>query len=81
LIRSAKSIGASYTEASGASSKKDFRNKIYICYVKENLKKQNANLRMLAICSESEKNVIRKSWAEAQKLILIFGEIVSKLRN
>ncbi len=30
LIRSGTSIGANYAEANGASSKKDFRNKIYI---------------------------------------------------
>lgn len=30
LIRSATSIGANYKEANSASSKKDFRNKIYI---------------------------------------------------
>ncbi len=31
LIRSATSVGANYAEANGASSKKDFRNKIHIC--------------------------------------------------
>ncbi len=31
LIRSATSIGANYMEANGASSKKDFQNKIFIC--------------------------------------------------
>lgn len=31
LVRSATSIGANYLEANGASSKKDFRNKIFIC--------------------------------------------------
>ncbi|MFC1613426.1 four helix bundle protein, partial [Patescibacteria group bacterium] len=31
LIRSATSIGANYREANSASSKKDFRNKIFIC--------------------------------------------------
>lgn len=31
LVRSATSIGANYYEANGASSKKDFKNKIYIC--------------------------------------------------
>ena|SRR3989338_2833803 len=31
LIRSGTSIGANYMEANGASSKKDFRNKIFIC--------------------------------------------------
>ncbi len=31
LIRSGTSIGANYMEANGASSKKDFKNKIFIC--------------------------------------------------
>ena len=31
LIRSGTSIGANYCEANNASSKKDFRNKIFIC--------------------------------------------------
>ena len=31
LIRSATSIGANYCEANASSSKRDFRNKIYIC--------------------------------------------------
>ena len=30
LVKSATSIGANYREANGASSRKDFRNKIYI---------------------------------------------------
>jgi four helix bundle protein len=39
LIRSGTSIGANYMEANGASSKKDFRNKIFTC--KKNLWRQN----------------------------------------
>jgi four helix bundle protein len=31
LVRAGTSVGANYREANGASSKKDFRNKIYIC--------------------------------------------------
>lgn len=31
LVRSATSVGANYREATGASSKKDFRHKIFIC--------------------------------------------------
>ncbi len=31
IIRSGTSVGANYCEANGASSKKDFKNKIYIC--------------------------------------------------
>lgn len=38
LVRSSTSIGANYMEANGASSKKDFQNKIFICK-KEELRK------------------------------------------
>ena len=31
LIRAGTSVGANYMEANGASSRKDFRNKIFIC--------------------------------------------------
>ncbi|MFH1564229.1 MAG: four helix bundle protein [bacterium] len=31
LIKAATSVGANYCEANGASSKKDFKNKIFIC--------------------------------------------------
>ena len=31
VLRAGTSIGANYREANGASSKKDFQNKIYIC--------------------------------------------------
>ena len=31
LIRSGTSVGANYREANGASSRKDFQNKIFIC--------------------------------------------------
>ena len=31
LVRSGTSIGANYMEANGASSRKDFKNKIFIC--------------------------------------------------
>ena len=36
IIRSATSIGANYMEANGASSKKDFKNKIKICQKEAN---------------------------------------------
>lgn len=31
LVKSGTSMGANYCEANGASSKKDFKNKIFIC--------------------------------------------------
>ncbi len=39
-------MGANYTEANGASSKKDFKNKIFIC--KKESKETKYWLRMLA---------------------------------
>lgn len=76
LLRSATSIGANYCEANGASSKKDFKNKTYICkkeaketrYWLRLLKKStNMNLDLLNIFNEIEK----ESW----ELLLIFSKI------
>ncbi|PIV01423.1 four helix bundle protein [Candidatus Shapirobacteria bacterium CG03_land_8_20_14_0_80_39_12] len=73
LIRSGTSIGANYVEASGASSKKDFKNKIYIC-LKE-AKETKYWLRLLAKAEESSKDECRKLWQEAHELTLIFSKI------
>lgn len=79
VIRSATSTGANYCEANAASSKKDFRNKIFIC--KKEVQETKHWLRMLATCAPDKKNEIRKLWQEAQELTLIFGKIVSSLKN
>ncbi|MCD6435014.1 MAG: four helix bundle protein, partial [Clostridiales bacterium] len=31
MVRSGTSVGANYCEVNGANSRKDFKNKIYIC--------------------------------------------------
>ena len=56
LIRSCTSIGANYMEANGASSRKDFRNKIFIC--KKETQETKHWLRMLAEggCLKSRQN-------------------------
>jgi four helix bundle protein len=64
VVKSSTSIGANYCEASGASSKKDFRNKIFICRKEANETKHW--LRMLAGCCPEKKNEMRKLWQEAQ---------------
>jgi four helix bundle protein len=79
LIRSATSIGANYCEANGASSKKDFRNKIFIC--KKEAQETKHWLRMLVISAPEKKIEARKLWQESQEFTLIFGKIVSSLRN
>ncbi len=79
LVRSATSIGANYMEANAASSKKDFRNKIYIS--KKEAQETKHWLRMLAQCEINKKEEIRKLWQETQEFTLIFGKIVSTLKD
>ena len=78
-IRSATSIGANYMEANGASSKKDFRNKIYIC--KKEAQETKHWLRMLSVCLPESKAKLRDLWKEAQELTLIFQKIVSSIKS
>ncbi len=78
LIRSSTSIGANYCEANSASSKKDFRNKIFIC--KKESQETKHWLRMLANAVHQKRQESRKLWQEAQELTLIFGKILSKIR-
>lgn len=79
LIRSATSIGANYTEANGASSKKDFKNKIHIC--KKEAQETKYWLRMLAHSVPRNKEDIKLLWEEAQELTMIFGKIVGTLNK
>src|SRR3989344_1875027 len=58
LVRSATSIGANYMEANGASSQKDFANKIYICK-KESLETKHW-LRMLGKYYPEDKEELGK---------------------
>ncbi len=75
LIRSGTSIGANYCEANGASSKKDFKNKIFIC--KKEAKETKYWLRLLAKTADESKNECRELWQEAQEFTLIFSKIAS----
>jgi len=77
-IRSGTSIGANYMEANGASSKKDFKNKIYIC--KKESQETKHWLRMFTICAIDQKDTIQKLWKECQELTLIFSKIVSSMK-
>jgi len=58
IVRSATSVGANYCEANGASLKKDFRNKIFIC--KKEIQETKHWLRMLAVSVSERKDNIRK---------------------
>ncbi|MFA6322263.1 MAG: four helix bundle protein [Candidatus Buchananbacteria bacterium] len=78
IIRSATSVGANYMEANGASSKKDFRNKIYIS--KKELQETKHWLRMPAECNPEKRSEIVKLWAECHQLTLIFQKITQSLK-
>ena len=80
LIRSATSIGANYMEANGASSKKDFVNKIFIC--KKESQETKHWLRMLG-SSQTDSTPLDLSLIqkECQELIFIFTKIVTSSRT
>ena len=80
LVRSATSVGANYMEANGASSKRDFVNKIFIC--KKESQESKHWLRMLASSGGTiDGNELRSLWREAQELTLIFQKITSSIRK
>ena len=80
IVRSATSIGANYSEADGAESKKDFRHKIAIC--KKESKETKHWLRMIAKANANRKDDCTILWKEAQELTLIFSSILnSKKKN
>ncbi len=79
LIRAGTSVGANYCEANGASSKKDFRNKICIC--KKEIQETKYWLRIITEAEPNVKEKARILWKEAQELTLIFGKIVSSLNK
>jgi len=79
LIRAGTSIGANYMEANGASSKKDFQNKIFIC--KKEAQETKHWLRMAKGFTPEKVEIIDLLWREAQELTLIFQKIGSSLKN
>lgn len=79
IVRSATSIGANYMEANGASSKKDFRNKIHICK-KESQETQHW-LRMLSAAVPEQKDTFRRYWQEVHEFVLIFQKITASLKQ
>ena len=79
LIRSGTSVGANYMEANAAASKKDFKNKIFIC--KKESQETKHWLRMMAKCLPEEREKLKDLWKECQELTLIFQKITSSLKE
>src|SRR3989339_1315811 len=75
LIRAGTSIGANYCEANGASSRKDFKNKIFIC--KKESKETKYWLRILARSVKELTGECRVLWSEAQEFTMMFSKIAA----
>lgn len=78
LVRSATSMGANYMEARNGSSKKDFKNKIYIC--KKEAQETEYWLRMILKCFPEKMFEIQTYSKESHELLLIFQKIISTLQ-
>lgn len=77
LIRSSSSIGANYTEANNASSKADFRNKIFIA------KKESAETKYwidLVIELTNEQSW-KEQRQESQELLMILQAIINTMKE
>jgi len=74
LVRSGTSIGANYFEANGASSQKDFRNKISIC--KKEARETQYWLKIIMGADSTLKEEAEKLSKEVQELTLIFSKII-----
>ena len=75
LIRAATSVGANYVEANNASSKRDFRNKIYIC--KKECQETKYWLKLLKLSVHEIGDQAEHLWQEVHELNLIFQRIIS----
>ena len=77
LICSSASIGANFIEAKNASSKKDFRNKVFI-----GKKEASETMYWLKLCEEfTDDRELLRLQKECQEMILILQRIISPLNH
>lgn len=77
LLRSATSIGANFIEAKNGSSKKDFRNKVFI-----SKKEASETLYWLKLLEEfSDSPQLFRLQKECQELVLILQRIITTLNH
>jgi len=77
LVKAGTIVGANYSEADDAVSKKDFRNKIGI--VKKESRECKHFIRMIIIAEPEMKEDGKILWQEAKELNLIFNAIFKKV--
>ncbi len=79
LIKSSTSVGANYCEANRASSKKDFKNKIFIC--RKEIQETKYWIELLSRSNPETEEDLRKLWKESHELTLIFNKISTTLNK
>lgn len=78
LTKSATSIGANYAEANNASSRTDFRNKIFIA--KKEAAETKYWLELFADISD-DKTRCRELWQECHYILMTLQKIVNTLND
>ena len=78
LVKAGTSVGANYSEADDAVSKKDFKNKIGIS--KKEARECKHFLRMIWTAEPTLKEEAKILWQEAKELNLILNTIFNKLK-
>ena len=79
VVKAATSVGANYSEADCAESKKDFEHKLGIC--KKESKESKHWLRMISKAIPILKDDAKILWKEANELNLIFSSIIIKSKE
>lgn len=74
FVRSGTSVGANYSEADEAESKRDFRHKIALC--RKESRETKYWSRMLNKALPEFREPLRELWSEAHELTLIFSKII-----
>ncbi len=74
FVRAGTSVGANYSEADEAESKRDFRHKIAIC--RKESRESKYWCRMLSKALPDFKNQLGDLWTETHELNLIFAKII-----
>jgi len=76
VVRSATSVGANYSEADDAGTKKEFMHKIGTC--KREARETKHWLRMIAAAEAGLADEARDLWKEARELHLVFAAITRR---
>ncbi|MCD6329009.1 MAG: four helix bundle protein [Candidatus Cloacimonetes bacterium] len=79
LVKTGTSVGANYSEADCAESKKDFEHKIGIC--KKESKETKHWLRMISKAAPECRDEVKELWKETHEFNLIFSSIIIKSRQ